>query len=546
MAVLSLIAKAIPLVVVFIFSRYVLAYLQSPLKKLPGPFLARFSNIWRFFDHYSQTHIETQRKLHEQHGDIVRLGPTTVSVADASLIKTIYNTRGTFLKSDYYRCVCYLKVESQILMRRSINDAPQDGHIIQNMFSTRSNEYHSKTVRPVQRLYSHQNVLQLEDLMDNDLSMLCTQLESRFMKGVNKNKTCDIADWISFFAWDFLGHCTWSKRIGFMEEAKDVGDMLGTAERVMRYFSVVCKTLVRIALPHWHYQVGQIPVLDRWLGKNPMWPRSIYKFDDFAVAAGFAVERFKERMQDPALNKGTNDFLNGFLEAKKEYPNLVTDNEVIGYMIINVCITSLYRPFLWVGLTVSQILGGADTLAIVMKGIFYHLLKTPSALRKLTTELRAAKLQYPTSYSSVEKLPYLAACIQEGLRMHPVIGHILERIVPSSGLTLPDGTILPPGTIVGVNPWVIHYQEKIFGAKPHEFRPERWLQGAQESAASFEARFKGMKDADMAFGGGNRACIGRPIALVETYKVVATVFGKYDVSGSSPDILELMANGSKG
>jgi hypothetical protein len=77
-----------------------------------------------------------------------------------------------------------------------------------------------------------------------------------------------------------------------------------------------------------------------------MWPRSIYKFDDFAVAAGFAVERFKERMQDPALNKGTNDFLNGFLEAKKEYPNLVTDNEVIGYMIINVCITSLYLPFL--------------------------------------------------------------------------------------------------------------------------------------------------------------------------------------------------------
>jgi hypothetical protein len=62
----------------------------------------------------------------------------------------------------------------------------------------------------------------------------------------------------------------------------------------------------------------------------------LYKFDDFSVAAGFSVERFMERMQNPELGKGKKDFLNGFLEAKKEFPELVTDSEVIGYMIINV------------------------------------------------------------------------------------------------------------------------------------------------------------------------------------------------------------------
>jgi cytochrome P450 len=117
--------------------------------------------------------------------------------------------------------------------------------------------------------------------------------------------------------------------------------------------------------------------------------------------------------------------------------------------------------------------------------------------------------------------------------MHPVFGHIFEHIVPHPGLTLPDATVLPPGTIVGVNPCVIPYQEKTFGAKPHEFRPERWLKGNKESEALFEARMKGMKDADMVFGGGNRVCIGRPVALVETYEVVVTMFGKYDVSRSS-------------
>lgn len=44
---------------------------------------------------------------------------------------------------------------------------------------------------------------------------------------------------------------------------------------------------------------------------------------------------------------------------------------------------------------------------------------------------------------------------------------------------------------------------------------------------------KGLREADMAFGGGNRICIGEPLALVEVYKVVATVFGKFDVSFKS-------------
>ena len=165
-----------------------------------------------------------------------------------------------------------------------------------------------------------------------------------------------------------------------------------------------------------------------------------------------------------------------------------------------------------------------------MKGIFYHILKTPAAKAKLVAELRATRLPLPAPYTTLEKLPDLDACIKEGLRMHPVVGHILERVVPATGLTLSDGSILPPGTIVGVNPWVVHYKESVFGAKPDEFRPERWLQGASESPAAFEAKIKKMKEADLSFGGGNRLCLGRPLALVEVYKVVATLFTKYNVS----------------
>jgi hypothetical protein len=75
--------------------------------------------------------------------------------------------------------------------------------------------------------------------MDDTIRALCSELEQRFMVGDNKGKTCDIADWMSYFTWDFLGDMTFSKRMGFMEQGKDVDGMLETAESVMRYFSVV-------------------------------------------------------------------------------------------------------------------------------------------------------------------------------------------------------------------------------------------------------------------------------------------------------------------
>ena len=83
---------------VLLVAHYFIAYFNSLLKKVPGPFLAKFTNGWRFWSHYTRTHIETQKKLHKKYGDAVRIGPNVVSVSDPELLKVIYSTRGTFLK----------------------------------------------------------------------------------------------------------------------------------------------------------------------------------------------------------------------------------------------------------------------------------------------------------------------------------------------------------------------------------------------------------------------------------------------------------------
>lgn len=72
-----------------------------------------------------------------------------------------------------------------------------------------------------------------------------------------------------------------------------------------------------------------------------------------------------------------------------------------------------------------------------------------------------------------------SAVISEAIRIHPAVGLILERVVPEGGTVLCDVHI-PAGTIVGVNAWVLHRNEHIFGPEVETFRPERWIDASPE------------------------------------------------------------------
>lgn len=217
----------------------------------------------------------------------------------------------------------------------------------------------------------------------------------------------------------------------------------------------------------------------------------------------------------------SGDFLDNFLDAKETHPDTVGDNEVVSYLMMNV-------------------LAGADTTAIVMKSIVWYILSSSrdkkdsddSVKARLVAELDAANLSFPPKYEETRDLPYLNAVIREGMRMHPVISGILERVVPRSGpgLTLPDGRVVAPGTKIGLSAWVISRNEEIFGPEPDKFNPDRWLKGPGESGDGFAARLRRMNGADLTFGAGSRICVGRNMANVEIHKLVTTLFSRYDVS----------------
>lgn len=56
------------------------------------------------------------------------------------------------------------------------------------------------------------------------------------------------------------------------------------------------------------------------------------------------------------------------------------------------------------------------------------------------------------------------------------------------------------------------------------------MERRDENRESYEERQKVMDRVDLSFGQGSRSCIGKSVAMLELFKVVATLMGQFQVS----------------
>ncbi|KAG9495039.1 hypothetical protein J7337_013270 [Fusarium musae] len=173
------------------------------------------------------------------------------------------------------------------------------------------------------------------------------------------------------------------------------------------------------------------------------------------------------------------------------------------------------------------VIAGSDTTSSSTTCLLHNLVLHPDVLAKLQAEIDEYKNTHDEyDLVSLSKLQYLQACIDESLRLYPVVPSGVPRMTPPEGMQL-DGVYIPGDTIIHSPSYPMYRDERCF-EKPNEFIPERWTTKPEL-----------IKDASAyaPFHTGRGVCAGKQLGLMEMRYVLMDILSRYDIAftpGTNP------------
>lgn len=417
------------------------------------------------------------------YGPVVRYGPSRVSINSSSALHDIYNHKANVRKSGFYRNFShYFKAPSVLtaitakehgykrrIVAQGLSDSAiqaMEGHVLRNV-----RKFCSKLVR--------------EEIFETNSPS--TQMEMSEGWGPPKNMT----RWTDYLTFDIMGDLCFSRSF----------DMLDSVEN--HYILEVLPAALQGLNTIGHMQGIAALQLDKIL------------FRDLA-RANARYEAFSKKQADECILKGNK------LETKDVFYFLQRGTD----------------PDTGKGFTLHElvseasllIIAGTDTTATSITSTVFYILHNPTVLAKLNDEVRSAftHVEEIRGGGKLSECHYLRACIDEALRMSPIVGGILPREVLSGGITV-DNTYFPAGIDVGVPIYALQHNEA-YHPQPFEYIPERWLLnenvktgfGSLESVALARRAF-------CPFSLGPRACVGKGMAYKELSIILARLIYVFDM-----------------
>lgn len=205
----------------------------SPLRQYPGPWLASCSRLWKVLSTAStHTHLD-HVELHKKYGPIVRTAPDELSIASPEAARTLLSAGKRFYKTRFY----------------GVFPPPENPDI----FTEYREDVHAQKKKVANVPYSMSAMQQLSPFIDDTIGFFITKMDAIAAQG--PRPVADLGNWLHWFAFDVLGEVAFSRSFGFLEQGKDVDGAIHTIDESQRYNGIV----------------GQVPFLDFFLRRNPLW-----------------------------------------------------------------------------------------------------------------------------------------------------------------------------------------------------------------------------------------------------------------------------------
>ncbi|KAI0826257.1 cytochrome P450 [Irpex lacteus] len=504
--VLSL-ALGIPALVVL---GHVINWLIDPhkVRQYPGPFLAKFTDLWLGRVAANGHRSEVVHQLHKQYGTFVRIAPNHVSISDPLALQIVYAHGNGSLKSNFYDA--FVSIRRGLFNTRSRPEHARKRKIVSHIFSQKS----VLEFEPHVRLYVGQLIKQWDRLYDAGVKGLSGEEGEGGWRGRDGRVWLDCLPWYNYLAFDIIGDLAFGAPFGMLSACQDAAPVAVSHEKAMAAYGasrdaeeikVVHIPAVKILNDRGNFSasLGVLPPWMRPFAKQLPW----FKQGQQAVKdlAGIAIAAVARRLATPVDRV---DLLSKLQDGRDDDGNQMGREELTAEAL-------------------TQLIAGSDTTSNSSCAITYYLAKNPHVQKKLQKELDEAlghEDDPVTTFEQVKRLTYLQAVIDEALRIHSTSGIGLPRVAPEGGLTIGEN-YFPEGTILSVPTYTIHRDSEVWGSDPEAFRPERW----------FEQDQKAIQRTFNPFSFGPRSCVGRNLANMELLIIVASILRRFEFVLENPD-----------
>ncbi|CCF45815.1 benzoate 4-monooxygenase cytochrome P450 [Colletotrichum higginsianum] len=469
---------------------------MHPLRKFPGPLLARSSRLYYSY-HRSTGNLELiTKELHEKYGDVVRLAPDECE----SFFKmfeppSIDHQVVSFINGTSWDDIYGFKSKKRPGARLDKEPFFYMGAIAPNgekNLGASSNADHSRIRGVLSHAFSEKALYAQETVLMHHIHHMVRRI--RQLRGT----PTDAVRWLHHCTYDIISDLA----LGVSSGALDCDDWSPQAHLIFEGIKegIAVVEMLRF-MP---YRFHMMRLLMWAFGRSRR------------LAFEAAVDKARVRMATG--NYERPDFMSYILEAN-DTAKALTPAEITANVALLLDV-------------------GSETTASLLAGCLFYLSKNPDLLRRLTTTIREEFASANEMDSKrLGRLPFLQAVLKESLRIYPPVAGATPRVTPPSGcmgerqairlsatqiadIILVNGHFVPGNTIVAINQYATNTADVNF-KDALEFAPERWLdeEGFEvDNQAAFQP-----------FSHGARNCLGRNLAWAEMRLILGHLLWNFDL-----------------